>query len=370
MRAGSASVAGEIAVRATSTLRTFTPGSRDDRRSSVRPSIPAETSSTTARAISEITKPPCRRRELPAKLRAPARSVCSSAARGNAQGRAPVRKEDRWRARRPAQTAARANRAGLPRRAANCRARTPRTGGCRRPPARCRARLRQAPAPRSRSGIGAPAGRGPRRAPTRMASSRSRETARASSRLAIFTQAISSTRLTAPSSSHSVERTSPTSGRSGSAKKASRVEVQGIRGKHSQRPQAGEAGGTACPTTTSANRWQAGKCTKIQGDSVARSFSRIPFRYWRSGYFSDSTLFAASACGIGGEYQPGPSAKLRRPGAAGCGTPRFGPETPGSRRRIGDAPESLRLPRSPELPLLRHRLPVRRLPSTAPRSIS
>ena len=54
--------------------------------------------------------------------------------------------------------------------------------------------------------------RRPRPAPsaTRMASSRSRETARASMRLAMFTQAISSTRLTAPSSSHSVPRTSST----------------------------------------------------------------------------------------------------------------------------------------------------------------
>ena len=62
--------------------------------------------------------------------------------------------------------------------------------------------------------------RRPRPAPraTRMASSRSRDTARASRRLAILAQAISSTRLTAPSRSHSVERTSPTSGRSGSAK--------------------------------------------------------------------------------------------------------------------------------------------------------
>src|SRR5579864_4892283 len=52
-----------------------------------------------------------------------------------------------------------------------------------------------------------------------MASSLSRDTARASSKLATLAQAISSTRLTAPNNSQSVERTSPTSGRSGSATK-------------------------------------------------------------------------------------------------------------------------------------------------------
>ena len=87
------------------------------------------------------------------------------------------------------------------------------------PARRFRARLRQDPIPRSRLGIGAPNGFGQPRAPHASPIRVSRETARASSRLATFTHAISSTRLTAPNSSHSVERTSPTSGRSGSAMK-------------------------------------------------------------------------------------------------------------------------------------------------------
>ena len=86
-------VAGESAMRVIRTLRMLTPGSSEESRSSVRPSIPAETSSTTARAISETTKPPCRRREPPASVRAPARSVCSSSRAGaRSAGASPKRR--------------------------------------------------------------------------------------------------------------------------------------------------------------------------------------------------------------------------------------------------------------------------------------
>ena len=60
-----------------------------------------------------------------------------------------------------------------------------------------------------------------------MASSRSRETARASSKLATLTHAISNTSVTAPRSNHSVDRTSPTGGRSTSATKLRFLLVSG-----------------------------------------------------------------------------------------------------------------------------------------------
>ena len=57
IRAGLARVDGEMAARVTSTFRMFTPGSSEERRRRVRPRSPAATNSTTARAISELTKP-------------------------------------------------------------------------------------------------------------------------------------------------------------------------------------------------------------------------------------------------------------------------------------------------------------------------
>src|SRR5260370_19359008 len=59
--------------------------------------------------------------------------------------------------------------------------------------------------------------------------------------------------------------------------KASRVEVQGMNGRERRR------------------------YIKIQDNSVPRSFSGIPFGYWRSGYLSASTLFTGCACVISGE---------------------------------------------------------------------
>ena len=126
--AGLVSVAGESAMRVTSTFLMLTPGSRDESRRRVRPSIPAETSSTTARAISEIDES-CRADGASFRQRSALRRGVSVPVRARERaGPAPVRKEDRSRARRRAQTAARANRAGPLRRAANCLARTPRTG--------------------------------------------------------------------------------------------------------------------------------------------------------------------------------------------------------------------------------------------------
>ena len=132
---------------------------------------------------------------------------------------APVQKADRCQRNRRAQIAGRANPAGPLRRAANCPATTSRTDGSQAPPAILPSTPPQSPS----TALSVRHWRinRPRPAPsaTRTASSRSRETARASSKLATFTHAISSTRLTAPNSNHSVDRTSSTSGRSGAAMK-------------------------------------------------------------------------------------------------------------------------------------------------------
>src|SRR5579859_6964286 len=93
IRPESASTPGESAMRVTSTFCKFTPGSSEDTRSSVRPNIPAATNKTTAKEISDITNTLCSRRELPATVRAPGRSVRSTCSAGARKaGASPNRK--------------------------------------------------------------------------------------------------------------------------------------------------------------------------------------------------------------------------------------------------------------------------------------
>ena len=80
--AGLRSAPGEIANRAASILCTSRPGSSAASFNSVLPSIPAETSSTKASAISDITNALYKRREPAAVVRPPARSAASRLCKG------------------------------------------------------------------------------------------------------------------------------------------------------------------------------------------------------------------------------------------------------------------------------------------------
>ncbi len=219
-------MSGESAMRAVSTLRILIPGSSEESRRSVLPSIPAQTSSTTAKAISEITKPLCRRRELPVTVRAPARSVCSSWRAGARRaGASPKRRPHR-------SEAASANKSTCQSSCtSSARGKLPGqnfTNG-RIPTAANKMPSMPPESPKTALSVRHWRINRPRPAPsaTRIASSRSRETARASSKLATFTHAINSTRLTAPSSNHRVDRTFPTSGCSGSTTKVRLLFVPG-----------------------------------------------------------------------------------------------------------------------------------------------
>ena len=208
--AGFESALFESATRVISTFRMSMPGWTANRRRSVRPNIPAVTSRTMAKAISDTTKPLCRRRELPARVRPPARSVCSRSREGARRAgaspkRRPLNREAPTANRSTCQSNCTSSARGkLPGQSAtNGRTPTAASKAPNKPPESPSTALsvrhwrtsRLRPAPRA----------------VRMASSRSRETARANSRLATLTQAISSTTLTAPSSNHRVDRTSPTS---------------------------------------------------------------------------------------------------------------------------------------------------------------
>ncbi len=69
---------GDTAIRAVNTCSTRMPGSSVESRNTVRPSIPAQTNSTTASPISATTNPLCSRRELSPTVRIPPRNFCSS----------------------------------------------------------------------------------------------------------------------------------------------------------------------------------------------------------------------------------------------------------------------------------------------------
>jgi len=82
---GLPSALGENAKWAVSTLCASRPGFKEERARTVRPSIPAETSNTSANAISAMTNGPCRRREFPVTLRPPERSASCQSMCGNTQ---------------------------------------------------------------------------------------------------------------------------------------------------------------------------------------------------------------------------------------------------------------------------------------------
>ena len=165
-----------------------------------------------------MTKPLCRRREFPATVRAPARSGCSSSRnRARRAGASPKR--------RPLnrETASANSIACHSSCISSARGKLPgqnSTNG-RTPMAASKTPSAPPKSPNTLLSVRHWRTRRPRLAPsaTRMAISRSRETARASNRLATFTHAISNAKLTAPINSHSVDLTSPTFGRSGSATK-------------------------------------------------------------------------------------------------------------------------------------------------------